>query len=260
VAVKRLITSDGETTDSGIERPQRGSRRIPSHIAIIPDGNRRWGDLENVPRAVAYERAERVVFATAEACRKLGVKWLTFFMFSSENWKRKHDEVQYLVSGDDSLLYRIASRRAAELHAKNIRFLALGDCSSESGIAANAREAIFDAEKLTKDNTGPTLVLAVNYGGQQELVRAAALAAAAGAGGPSDLTVQSFQNFLYVPEMPPVDLLIRTSGERRVSNYMLWHLAYAELIFLDVLWPDFNAEHLESCLDQYDRRNRRFGR
>jgi undecaprenyl diphosphate synthase len=232
-------------------------RSIPRHIAIIPDGNRRWGDRENVPHAAAYERAERVVFATAEECRKIGVEWLTFFVFSKENWQRDHDEVQYLVAGDDSLVYRIATRRAAEIHARNIRFMALGDY--ETGIADNARRAVLDAETLTKNNTAATLVMAINYGGQQELIRAAALAAASNDQA-TELSTESFTKYLYIPEMPPVDLLIRTSGERRISNYLLWHLAYAEIIFLDVLWPDFSRAHLQSCLDQFSARNRRFGR
>jgi undecaprenyl diphosphate synthase len=239
--------------------PASPDPKLPRHVAIIPDGNRRWATREGVPRAIAYERGERVVFATAEACRLLGIEWLTVFTFSCENWNRDYSEVQYLVSGSDSLLYRIANRRAAEMHAKNCRFLVLGDVGPDSGIAEDAREALAATENLTKNNTGPKLVLAVNYGGQQELVRAASLAAASPEGAAGALTVDSFNRFLYLPDMPPVDLLIRTSGERRLSNYLLWHLAYAELSFLDILWPDFKQAHLEECLSQYANRSRRFG-
>ena len=183
---------------------------------------------------------------------------MTFFLFSNENWKRDYDEVEYLVSGDNSLLYRMAKQRTEEIHARNIRFKIIGEYFTS--IAPNARAALRETQELTKDNTGPTLVMAIDYGGQQELLRAASLAAADGSPHRPDWSVESFAKYFYIPEMPPVDLLIRTSGERRVSNYMLWHLAYAELMFLDVLWPDFNASHLEECIGRYRTVNRRFGK
>jgi undecaprenyl diphosphate synthase len=230
----------------------------PRHVAIIPDGNRRWAAREGLPLAAAYERAEQIFFATAEYCFKSGVEWLTIFTFSKENWRRGQDEVQYLIGGDDSLLYRAATRRADEIHARNIRLMVLGDY--DTGIAENAREAVRKAEELTKNNSAATLVCAVNYGGQQELVRAAELASAEGAERSAALSIESFSKCLYIPEMPPVDLLIRTSGERRISNYMLWHLAYAEIMFLDELWPDFNLASLKDCFDRFSETSRRYGR
>jgi undecaprenyl diphosphate synthase len=249
----------GSVGRDGLDRP-----KMPRHVAIIPDGNRRWAARENIPLAVAYELAERVFFATAEQCFRSGVEWLTFFTFSKENWQRGQDEVHYLIGGDDSLLYRAATRRTAEIHERNIRFMVLGDY--EKGIAPNAQQAIRETEELTKNNSAGTLVCAVNYGGQQELVRAAELAASAGlaasadAGRSSALSIESFSKYLYIPEMPPVDLLIRTSGERRISNYMLWHLAYAEIMFLDVLWPDFDRASLANCFEQFGAIGRRYGR
>ena len=197
------------------------------------------------------------MFATVEACHQLGIKWLTFFVFSTENWKRDYAEIQYLVGGDNSLLYRIATRRAHEMYARNIRFKLMGERSK--GVADNALAAVYETEQLTRNNTGLTLVIAVDYGGRQELVRAASLAAKAGANGWSD-SPESFKQFLYIPEMPDIDLLIRTSGERRISNYMLWQMAYAELIFVDVLWPEFNRSHLDQCLSAFSATERRFGR
>lgn len=236
------------TTD-GAARPLR-------HLAVIPDGNRRWGVREELPRAAAYEAGERTIFATTQACIDRGVEWLTFFLFSTENWARDAAEVEYLVGGDRSLLFRMMRNRAREIHARNIRFRLIGDRVSD--VAANALEAVAETEDLTKDNTGLNLVMAVNYGGRQELVRAAQRAAREH-GTDRPWTVDDIGTELFLPEMPDVDLLIRTSGDRRISNYLLWQLAYAELRFVDALWPDFNETHLDDCLASFRTVERRFG-
>lgn len=232
------------------------ARRL-RHIAIIPDGNRRWAVKEDLPRAVAYEAGERTIFATTQACLDRGVEWLTFFLFSTENWERDTAEVNYLVGGDRSLLYRMMRRRAQEIHARNIRFRVIGERSS--AVALNALEAVEETEELTRENTGLNLVMAINYGGRQELLRAARLAAQR-RGTAYPWSVEDVGRHLDLPEMPDVDLLIRTSGDQRISNYLLWQLAYAELRFVEVLWPDFNDTHLDSCLQSFRLTERRFGR
>jgi undecaprenyl diphosphate synthase len=228
---------------------------VPRHVAIIPDGNRRWGDRQGLPRAAAYEQGERTIFAATEACRQRGVQWLTFFVFSTENWRRDREEIEYLVSGDSSLIYRMMRRRGSQMHERNIRFHVIGE---SEGIAPNAMEALRETEDLTRNNTGLNLVMAINYGGRQELVRAVSRLVEGGFAG-ERLDEMAIHNHLYLPDMPDVDLLIRTSGERRLSNYLMWQLAYAELVFLDVLWPEFDASHLESALSLFTATHRRFG-
>jgi len=240
--------------------PEPSTGRLPRHIAVIPDGNRRWGDRKGLPRAAAYEQGERIIFATAEACHVRGIEWLTFFVFSTDNWQRDKQEVEYLVGGDSSLLYRMMRRRARQIHARNIRFRVIGERTSN--IADNALEALYETEQLTQRNTGMNLVMAINYGGREELIRAARLAAAVTSDGGSDRQAgpDCLSPYLYLPEMPDVDLLIRTSAEQRVSNYLLWQLAYAQFAFLDALWPDFSEADLERCLAAYAASERRFGR
>ncbi len=238
------------------ERASQDGVSVPGHIAIIPDGNRRWGDREGLPRAAAYERSERVVYATVEACLKLGVEWVTFFIFSTDNWKRERPEVEHLVAGNDSLLYRMTKTRAAELHARNIRCRVMGELTR---VAPDAAAAVREVEALTANNTAMTLVMAVDYGGRQELVRAVRLALERNHNG-AEFSVEHLRRLLYVPDMPDIDLVIRTSGERRLSNYMLWQMAYAEIMFIDVLWPDFNRSHLDQCIAAYSSTSRRFGR
>jgi undecaprenyl diphosphate synthase len=228
-------------------------RRVPRHIAVIPDGNRRWGDRNGMPRAAAYEQGERIIFATAEACIARGIEWLTFFVFSTDNWHRDKEEVEYLVGGDSSLLYRMMRRRAQQIHKRNVRFRVIGERSS--GIAGNALDALYETEQLTCRNTGLNLVMAINYGGREELVRAARLAAGVATEEEAELA-----RHLYLAEMPDVDLLIRTSAEQRISNYLLWQLAYAQFTFSDVLWPDFSEAELDRCLSAYAASDRRFGR
>ncbi len=233
------------------QAPVASAGRVPRHIAVIPDGNRRWGDQNGIPRAAAYEQGERIIFATAEACIARGIEWLTFFVFSTDNWHRDKQEVEYLVGGDSSLLYRMMRRRAQQIHKRNVRFRVIGERTSD--IAGNALQSLYEVEQLTRHNTGMNLVMAINYGGREEIIRAARRAA--GVAAEEDLA-----QHLYLPEMPDVDLLIRTSAERRMSNYLLWQMAYAQLAFVDALWPNFTEAELERCLAAYAVTERRFGR
>jgi undecaprenyl diphosphate synthase len=252
---------EGETVTVQLEPVRPATRPMPRHIAVIPDGNRRWGDVNRLPRAAAYEQGERVIFATAEASRVRGIEWLTFFVFSTDNWRRDTQEVEYLVGGDRSLLYRMVRKRARQIHERNVRFRVIGERSSN--IAGNALEALYETEELTRHNTGMNLVMAINYGGREELARAVRLAAGNGACATTNgigAGTEPLSQHLYLPEMPDVDLLIRTADERRVSNYLMWQLSYAQFAFVRALWPDFGEADLEQCLADYAATERRFGR
>jgi undecaprenyl diphosphate synthase len=228
---------------------------LPWHVAVIPDGSRRWALRHDAPQSVAYERAEQNLISTALECMARGVGWMTFFTFSRDNFQRSGDEVRSMTGDTDSLVYRTAQKRGEQLHAANIRFQIIGERDRLSEIELGEIERF---EAMTRDNAGFNLVLAFDYSGQQEIVRAAQGAAAASSA-ESPWTIERFKQFLYAPEMPPVDLLIRTA-ERRLSNYMLWQVADAEIAFVDVLWPDFTSSHLDGCFEQYAEAERRSGR
>lgn len=227
----------------------------PVHIAIIMDGNGRWAKSRGMPRAMGHKRGAEAVRRTVEAAGRFGVSYLTLFGFSSENWNRPKQEI-----GDLMALLRLYLRsEIAELHAKNVRLLMIGDRSSfESDII----DLIEEAERMTAENTGLTLILALSYGGRQEIaaaVSAIARDAVDGRFDPDAIDVDTVRKYLLTADIPDPDLLIRTSGEQRISNFLLWQLAYTEFVFLDTLWPDFSTEDLRHAISEYNSRERRYG-
>ena len=217
------------------------------HVAIIMDGNGRWAKHHRVPRAVGHRRGVAAVREVVRAARHMGLEALTLYALSSENWKRPEDEVSDLMG----LLRHFIRSDLEEFVANGVRLKVIGDYKA---LAPDIVAMIEEALARTAGNRTTTLAVALNYGAQQEIVRAAREAAAAG-----DLTAEAIERRLDTADMPPLDLLIRTSGELRLSNFLLWQAAYAELWFTDVLWPDFRPAHLEQALAAYLGRERRYG-
>ena len=230
-------------------------RPPPRHVAIIMDGNGRWAKARGLPRTLGHKEGVEALRRTVEAAGQLGVKYLTVFGFSTENWSRPADEVSALLD----LLRLYVARDLERLAREGVRIRVIG---ARGGLAPDIAAIIASAEQRTRVNDRLNLTIAFNYGGQDEIVRAArrlAADAVAGKIDPAALTTEMFAGYLDTAELPPPDLLIRTSGEERLSNFMLWQAAYAELVFLDVLWPDFDKGALEKAIDEYRRRDRRFG-
>ncbi|MFO1171332.1 MAG: isoprenyl transferase [Hyphomicrobiaceae bacterium] len=226
----------------------------PRHIAIIMDGNGRWAAQRGLPRAEGHRRGVEAVRATVEATIELGIPYLTIFSFSSENWSRPVTEINDLLG----LMKRFIRRDLASLHKHGVRIRVIGESADDSEI----KDMIREAETLTAQNTRLNLAVAFNYGSRAEIASAArrlAEEAARGRLDPSEITVERFAAELDTSGIPDPDLLIRTSGEHRLSNFLLWQLAYAEFVFIDAFWPDFNKAHLVSAIDTYRRRDRRFG-
>ena len=228
---------------------------IPDHIAIILDGNGRWAKKRGLPRSMGHKEGCVVVERTVEDAARIGIKYLTVYGFSTENWKRSGDEVGALMQL--FLFYMVRLLKIAS--ANNVRVKMIGD---RTRFDRDIIEGINRLESETKDNTGLTFVIAVNYGGRDEIRRAAKRLAqdcAAGKVDADQIDEATFASYLDTADMPDPDLLIRTSGELRLSNYLLWQLAYTEIVVTDCLWPDFNKEELEKAIVQYNRRERRFG-
>ena len=216
------------------------------HVAIIMDGNGRWAKRRGLPRALGHRRGVEAVRKLVRAVEPLGIDCLTLYAFSSENWKRPEDEIDHLMG----LLRRFIETDLPEFIANDVRLKIIGDYHA---LAPDIVESIEDAIERTAAGKR-ILAVALNYGSQQEIVRAAALAAQEG-----EVTEASLARHLYTHDLPPLDLLIRTSGEVRLSNFLLWQAAYAEMVFTDVLWPDYTPEHLRTALDDFAARERRFG-
>ena len=217
------------------------------HVAIIMDGNGRWAKQRHLPRAEGHRRGVEAVRRVARAARTIGLEALTLYAFSTENWLRSEDEISALMG----LMKRFILSDLDEFAANNVRLRIIGDYKA---FPADIAKLIEDALARTAGNDGTTLAVALNYGAQDEIARAAANAAAKGA-----VTAEAIAAELYTAGMPPLDLLIRTSGEQRLSNFLLWQAAYAELWFTDVLWPDFKPEHLAEALAAFGTRERRYG-
>ena len=222
----------------------------PRHIAIIMDGNGRWAKKRLLPRVAGHKAGVDAVRTISRAAREMGIEALTLYAFSTENWKRPQEEVSDLMG----LLKRFIQSDIEEFVANNVRLRILGDLSR---FAPDVRAVIDDAVERTRDNTGTTLAVALGYGAQDELVRAARVLAEQG--GADAITVESIDQHLYTAGLPPLDLVIRTSGEQRLSNFLLWQAAYAEFWFTDILWPDFAPADLQAALESFGRRERRFG-
>jgi len=224
---------------------------LPRHIAIIMDGNGRWAHARGLPRVAGHREGAKAVRRTIQAAIDHGVRWLTMFAFSSENWARPETEIADLTG----LLRHYLRHELAELHENGVRLHVIGE-RSRFGPAMAAELAA--AEARTAGNDRLNLVMALSYGGRADIVEAAKRALAAGIPA-SELTEQNFAGFLATAGIPDPDLLIRTSGEERISNFLLWQIAYAELFFTDVLWPDFDATHFAAALTAFSTRERRFG-
>lgn len=226
---------------------------IPRHIAIIMDGNGRWAKRRFLPRIMGHQRGVESLRATVKNCGELGVKYLTVFAFSSENWRRPADEVSFLMS----LFMKMLDREVANLHANNIRLRIIGD---RMRFDDKLRLAISDAETLTFNNNGLTLTIAANYGGRWDVMHAAHALLQDHPELATSFTEKDLQPYLSMGDAPEPDLFIRTGGEKRISNFMLWQLAYTELYFTDTLWPAFGRRALELAIASYQHRERRFGR
>ncbi len=228
---------------------------VPTHIAIIMDGNGRWASARGLPRVAGHRAGAQAVRRTIEAAVQAGVSWLTLYAFSSENWRRPPDEVLELTG----LLRHYIRQELNELAKQGVRVRVIGD---RGRFDTETRAELDRAEVVTRGNTRLNLNVALSYGARDEIVaaaRAAAEAAAAGTLDPATLDEARFGRLLFTAGMPDPDLVIRTSGEHRLSNFLLWQSAYAELVFLEVLWPDFGAAELQGALAEYARRERRFG-
>ncbi|HEX8106875.1 MAG TPA: polyprenyl diphosphate synthase [Kofleriaceae bacterium] len=230
-------------------------RKLPRHVGIIMDGNGRWAERRGLPRLDGHRVGADSVRDVTRAARELGIEALTLYAFSSQNWQRPVDEVHGLMQ----LLRDYLLGERAEILDNAIRLEAIGDVER---LPPMVREPLDELRAASAANHGMTLTLALSYGGRESIaraVRAAVRDAVLGRLSPDQVDVERFSGYLPTAELPPLDLLIRSSGEQRISNFMLWEIAYAELVFVDVLWPEFRREHLYACLDQYAARERRFG-
>jgi undecaprenyl diphosphate synthase len=229
------------------------ARSVPRHVAIIMDGNGRWAKQRLLPRVAGHRKGVEAVRATVRACIECGVEYLTLFAFSSENWRRPPDEVSILMQ----LFVRALEQEVAKLHDNGIRFKVIGDTSR---FEPKIRELVASGEALTAKNSRLTLTVAADYGGRWDIAQAAGKLLAAHPDAARGFTPEALDPYLAMSYAPEPDLFIRTGGEQRVSNFLLWQLAYAELYFTDMLWPDFDAVALGAAISSYQQRERRFGR
>ena len=232
-----------------------GTFEVPRHVAIIMDGNGRWASARGLPRTEGHRRGVEALRRTARAAGEMGIQVLTIFSFSSENWSRPPAEVRDLMG----LLRLFIRQDLAELHQRNVRVRVIGE---REGLAPDIGRLLQEAEELTIDNNGLNFVVAFNYGARQEIARAARQLAADVAAGTlalEDITAEALGTRLDAADLPDPDLIIRTSGEQRLSNFLLWQAAYSELVFVPTYWPDFDRATLEGAISEYRRRERRFG-
>ena len=235
---------------------QIDKNNLPDHVAIIMDGNGRWAKQNGKERTFGHKNALKAVRSSIESCRELGIKYLTLYAFSTENWNRPKLEVTFLMT----LLSSTIKSEIKELHQSNVRFNIIGDLSK---LPSSARKDLEKAIELTKENTGSVLTLALSYGSKEEILGAIKNIAnqyKEGTINEADINEELVNQNLYTHNMPMVDLMIRTSGETRISNFLLWQIAYAELYFTPVLWPDFNHETFYEAILSYQGRERRYGK
>ncbi len=226
----------------------------PKHIAIIMDGNGRWAKKRNLPKIMGHRAGVEMVDVITEECARAGVKALTLYTFSSENWKRPKEEVDLLMA----LLKKSLEQNIAKIQKNNIKFNVIGRMNE---LSESLQSSISEAREMTSSNSGMVLTLALNYGGRQEIVDAVKAICSKAKDDVENMSFgeKDFEKYLYTEGLPDLDLVIRTSGEMRISNFLLWQIAYAELYVTDTLWPDFNGEELKKALDEYEKRQRRFG-
>lgn len=228
---------------------------VPVHLAIIMDGNGRWAQAKGKKRTFGHNAGAEAVRRAVESASELGIKYLTLFSFSSENWTRPKSEISDLMG----LLRLYLKREIAELHSKGVRLRVIGD---RTRLADDIQDLIKSSEAKTKDNTGLNLILAISYGARDEILHATRTLAAECAAGrirPEDIDERVFERSLFTHDIPDPDLLIRTSGEKRISNFLLWQLAYTEFVFIDKHWPDFSISDMSDAVEEFARRERRFG-
>jgi undecaprenyl diphosphate synthase len=223
--------------------------RALRHIAIIMDGNGRWAAARKMPRAMGHRAGVEALKRTVHAARARGIEYLTVYAFSAENWNRPAAEIAELME----LLRWYIGAELAELHRDGARLRFIGDLGR---LPDDVQSLLYDAAKLTEHNTAGTLVIALSYGARQEILQAAQVLAAQG----KPMTEENFTNALYTADIPDPDLLIRTSGEMRLSNFLLWQTAYTEFVFTETLWPDFDAKDLDEAIGSFERRERRYGK
>jgi undecaprenyl diphosphate synthase len=238
-----------------LSNPDDASAHVPAHVAIIMDGNGRWAARRGLPRAEGHRRGVEAIRRAVRSATDLGIRYLTVYSFSSENWRRPAQEVADLMG----LLKRFVRNDLADLHKANVRVRIIGE---REGLAPDIRALLDEAESLTRANMGLTLIVAFNYGGRQEIVRAIrALAEQARAGtlDPAQIGPDTVESALDTRGIPDPDLVIRTSGEQRVSNFLTWQTAYSEFVFVPEFWPDFDHQTLRAAIHEYGRRERRFG-
>ncbi len=240
---------------SGARPPAIPRKLLPQHVAIVMDGNGRWAKARNLPRTEGHARGEESLFDVIEGAIEIGVKYLSAYAFSTENWRRSPDEVRWLMGFNRDVIHR----RRDQLDAMGVRVRWAG---RRPKLWASVIRELEVAEEQSRDNSVLTLQFCVNYGGRAEIVdaaRAIAEAARRGELDPSRLTEERFRRFLDEPDIPDVDLFVRSSGEQRTSNFLVWQSAYAELVFLDRLWPDFDRRDLWRAIELYADRDRRYG-
>jgi undecaprenyl diphosphate synthase len=244
-----------EPHPSGATPPAIPAEFVPKHVAIVMDGNGRWANQRGLTRIEGHKRGEAQVVEVARGCIEMGVKWLSLYAFSTENWRRSPDEVRFLMGFSRDVIHR----RTEELDEMGVRVRWAG---RRPRLWRSVITTLEESQERTKHNDVLNLAMCINYGGRAEIGDAAreiARLAAAGKINPDKVDERTVAKYLYQPDMPDVDLFIRPSGEERTSNFLLWQSAYAELVFQDVLWPDFDRLHLWQAIETYARRDRRFG-
>lgn len=237
-------------------KEQLDLEKLPQHVAIIMDGNGRWAKTKGEERSFGHKNAIDAVRDAINACNEIHIPYLTLYTFSSENWNRPKDEVNNLMN----LLSETLLLEAEGIFKKGLKLHVIGDVSKLPAIVSDQLHSLME---ITKDNTRGNLVLALSYGSKEEIIQAVrniSKQVQLGALQPEEINEELFESYLYTKDIPPVDLLIRTSGEIRISNFLLWQIAYAEMQFLDVLWPDFNRDTFFQCILNYQNKERRFGK
>jgi len=235
-----------------VDLEQLDASRIPAHVALVMDGNGRWAQRRGLPRTDGHAAGEEALLDTVWGALAAGIRWITVYAFSTENWRRPAEEVRFLMGFNERLLLT----RRDELHAAGVKVQFIG--RRDWRVPKRVLRHITETEEMTRRNTTMTLSMAFNYGGRAELVDAVNALVAEGVR-PGKVTEKAIRRHLYDPDMPDPELMVRTSGEYRISNYLLWQIAYSELVFTDVLWPDFRREHLYDAIAEYQGRERRFG-
>ena len=240
---------------SGVRPPALPPDAVPRHVAVIMDGNGRWAKARGLPRTEGHVAGEHALFEAVEGALELGVRYVSAYAFSTENWRRSPDEVRFLMGFNRDTIHR----RRDELNERGVRIRWAG---RQPRLWRSVLSELREAERMTATNDKLTLTMCINYGGRAEIADAAARLAADAVAGkvrPEKITEATLARYLYVPDMPDVDLVVRSSGEQRLSNYLIWQAAYAEFISLDTMWPDFDRRHLWYACELFAKRDRRFG-